>query len=59
MLFNAQSIRNKMHLFRATIASEELDVIGITETWIHASTRDFDGEFEVPGYKMFKKLPGI
>ena len=55
MLFNAQSIRNKMELFRAMVASEELDIISITESWIHTSTRDYEGEFKVPGYKMFKK----
>ena len=55
MHFNAQSIRNKMELFRAMVASEELDIIGITESWINTSTRDFEGEFEVSGYKMFKK----
>ena len=54
-LFNAQSIRNKMDLFRAMVATEKLDVIGITESWIHEETRDYIGEFEIPGYKLFKK----
>ena len=55
MVFNAQSIRNKLDIFRAHIATEELDIIGITESWIHTNTRDFEGEFELPGYRMFKK----
>ena len=53
--FNAQSIRNKMTHFRAMLASEELDIIGITETWINEKTRDFIGEYDIPGYKLFKK----
>ena len=53
--FNAQSIRNKIEQFRAMIASEELDIIGITETWIQEKTKDFIGEYEIPGYKLFKK----
>ena len=54
-LFNAQSIRNKMIHFRAMLASEELDIIGITETWIQEKTKDFIGEYDIPGYKLFKK----
>ena len=37
------------------VASEELDIIGITETWIQENTKDFIGEYEIPGYKLFKK----
>ena len=54
-LLNAQSIRNKMDLFRAMVASEKLDIIGVTESWIHEETRDYLGEFEIPRYKLFKK----
>ena len=54
MMFNAQSIRNKMDLFRALIAKEKPDVIGITETWIHTNTRDFIEEYNVQCYKLFK-----
>ena len=53
--FNARSIRNKTTQFRAMIASENLDIIGITETWIQEKTKDFIGEHEIPGYKLFKK----
>ena len=53
--FNAQSIRNKVDLFKAMVASENLDIIGITETWIQEETRDFVGEYEIAGYKLFKK----
>ena len=54
-LINAQSIRNKMDLFRVMIANEKLDIVGITESWVHEETRDYVGEYEIPGYKLFKK----
>ena len=44
-----------MDLLRALVVMEKPEIIGITESWIHTSTRDFEGEFELPGYKMFKK----
>ena len=55
MMFNAQSIRNKMDVFRALIAKEKPDIIGIMETWIHTNTRDYIEEYNVHGYKLFKK----
>ena len=44
-----------MNLFRALMATEKPEIVGITETWIHTNTRDFEGEFDMLGYKMFKK----
>ena len=44
-----------MDLFRALLATEKPEIVGITETWIHTNTRDFEGEFEMPGYITFKK----
>ena len=55
LVFNAQSIRNKMDLFKSLMAVEKPDIVGITESWIHTNTRDFEGEFEISGYRMFKK----
>ena len=52
--FNAQSIRNKMHLFRAMTAREDLDIVGTTETWINKETRGFVGCYERAAYKIFK-----
>ena len=46
---------NRMDLFRALLATEKPEIVGITETRIHTNTRDFEGEFEIPGYKTFKK----
>ena len=37
------------------MVTEKPDIVGITETWIHTHTRDFEGEFHIPGYKIFKK----
>ena len=37
------------------LATEKPEIVGITETWIHTNMRDFEGEFEIPGYKTFKK----
>ena len=54
IVFSAQSIRNKMDEFRALMATEKPEIVGITESWIHTNARDFE-EFEIPGYKMFKK----
>lgn len=55
MVFNARSIRNKMAEFRSMVATEKLDIIGITESWIRTDTRDFEAEFELLGFKMFRK----
>ena len=37
------------------MATEHLDVVAITESWIHSDTRDYVGEYEIPSYKMFHK----
>ena len=55
LTFNAQSIRNKMDSFRALMAVEKPEIVGITETWISTDTTDFVGEYELSGYKIFKK----
>ena len=44
-----------MDLFRSLMVLEKPDIVGISETWIHSNTRDFDGEYEIQGYRMFKK----
>ena len=55
IMFNARSIRNKWLEFRGFIATESADLIAITETWINTSNRDFEAEYELPGYQMFRK----
>ena len=55
LLLNARSIRNKFDELRAMLASEDVDVVAITESWIRTGSRDFEGEFMIPGYVMFHK----
>ena len=55
LVFNAQSIRNKMDSFRALMAVEKPDIVGITESWISTDTTDFEGEYKLSGYKIFRK----
>ena len=54
-LFNARSIRNKFLEFRSLVALEKPDLVAITESWMKTSSRDFEGEFAIPGYQAFHK----
>ena len=44
-----------MDSFKALLVLEKPDLVGITESWISTDTVDFEGEYELSGYKMFKK----
>ena len=44
-----------MDEFRALIATFQVDIIAITETWLNTGERDFEGEYSLPGYTMFHK----
>lgn len=44
-----------MDSFRALMMVERPDIVGITETWISTTTTDFEGEYELAGYKIFKR----
>lgn len=37
------------------VAAENFDIVAITESWIKVDTRDFIGEFQIEGYKMYNK----
>ena len=50
---NARSIRNKMEELRGVIAMEDLDIIGITESW--ANTEDMPDFFEIKGFNLFRR----
>lgn len=52
---NARSLRNKLIAFKALVATHTLDIIAITETWFSTESRDFCGEYELPGYAMFHR----
>ena len=59
LLFNARSIRNKFLEFRGLVATEEPEIVAITESWVKTSNRDFEGEFMIPGYQLsFKDRVG-
>ena len=34
---------------------EKTEIVGITESWISTATTDFEGEYDIPGYKIFKR----
>ena len=55
VLLNARSLRNKMLEFRAWIAASDYQVVAVTETWLDTGSRDFLGEYHLPGYAMFQK----
>jgi len=41
--------------FRCLVATEEADIIAVTESWIQTEVRDFEAEFAIPGYAVIKK----
>ena len=53
VLLNARSIRNKWVDFLAMITTTPVEIIGITETWVDTSVRDFEAEYRLPGYALF------
>ena len=53
LLFNARSIRNKFLEFHGIVATEEPEMVAITESWVKSSRRDLEGEFVIPGYHLF------
>ena len=55
LLINARSIRNKLLEFRALVSSENLSIAAVTESWLNTDTRDFIGEYQIPGYITFQK----
>ena len=55
VLINARSIRNKLSEFRALVSSENFSIAAVTESWLHTNTRDFIGEYQIPGYTTFYK----
>ena len=52
-MFNARSLRNKFSDLEVLAASEDYEIIGVTESWLNTQNRDFLAEFKLPGYSMF------
>ena len=53
LLLNSRSIVNKFDLFQATASVLNVDVIGVTETWLTSDISD--SEIQLAGYEMFRK----
>ena len=51
MYFNARSIKNKNDKVLTYVKSENLDMVGIVETWENGN--EFEAEFNSLGYKLF------
>ena len=51
--FNARSLRNKFEDLEALAAMDQYDIIGVTESWLDTSNRDFIAEYNLPGYTIF------
>ena len=56
-IFYANSMRviNKMEMLRGIACTEELDIIGITETWLDIAGKHFLPEVEIDGYTLSQR----
>lgn len=50
---NARSLRNKMDELKGIVASEAIDIIGVTESW--TSAYDLDALIEIKGFNLFRQ----
>ena len=50
---NARSLRNKFEDLEVLAAMEKYHIIGVTESWLDTSNRDFIAEYNLPGYTIF------
>ena len=51
---NARSLRNKFTELSSLVASQNFDIICITESWVSESVnRDFLSEYELNGYNAY------
>ena len=50
---NARSLRNKFEDLEALASMETYHVIGVTESWLDTSNRDFIAEYSLPNYTIF------
>ena len=32
---------------------EQVEIIGITKTWVDTAIREFEGKYRLPGYSLF------
>ena len=52
---NSRSVINKIDTLRGIACVEELDIIGITETWLDIAGKHFLPEVGIDGYTFFHK----
>ena len=52
---NSRSIINKIDILRGITCTENLDIIGITETWLDIADKHFLPEVEIDGYTFYHK----
>ena len=52
---NSRSLMNKIDIVRGIACTEDLDIIGITETWLDTKEKHFLPEVEIDGYTLFHK----
>ena len=50
---NARSLRNKFEDLESLAAMDQYDIIGVTESWLDTSNRDFIAEYNLPNYTIF------
>ena len=50
---NARSLRNKFEDLEAIAAMDKYHIIGVTESWLDTSNRDFIAEYSIPAYTIF------
>ncbi len=51
-MFNAGSLMNKLDELNNLASLSHIDVIGVTETWLHDELKDH--EVRLPGYVLFR-----
>ena len=52
---NSRSVVNKMDVLRGIASTENLDIIGITETWLDIAGKHFLPEVEIDGYTLYHR----
>ena len=52
ILYNAQSLCNKIHDFIAVLQDSDIDIAAITETWLTAHKNTITSELKVAGYNI-------
>ena len=49
---NARSLGNKINELEVIMASENIDVVAVTETWFNGSN---DWDITIPGFSLYRK----